>query len=103
MRKKMRWITPAIVLAAASATAPLSSAQVQSDVDRFQRQLELIRRDTRNLVNPNVPAEQRSFFDYGMFTTASYLSFDDSDLNNRALRQYDLTAYARLNMDGIHE
>src|SRR5262245_47265997 len=78
-------------------------AQVQTDVERFERQLELIRRDQRFMVNPNIPPEQRSYFDYGMFTTASYLSFDDSELNNRGLRQYDLTAYAHLNVDGVHE
>src|SRR5262249_30570825 len=28
---------------------------------------------------------------------------DDSELKNHGLRQYDLTAYAHLNVDGVHE
>ncbi|HVT89819.1 MAG TPA: alginate export family protein [Tepidisphaeraceae bacterium] len=75
----------------------------QVDVERFNRQIEQIQRDTRLLVNPSVPVDQRSYFDYGAYFTFNYLSLDEATLNNRALRQYDLTAYGRLNIDGVHE
>jgi hypothetical protein len=75
----------------------------QVDLERFERQLEQIRRDTRTMVNPDIPPEQRTYFDYGMFITSQYLSFDDSDLENHVLWQYDITAYTRFNIDGAHE
>jgi hypothetical protein len=81
----------------------LARAQVQTNTERFERQIEQIRRDTRLLVNPNVPAEQRTYFDYGMYTTFQYLSFDDADLENHVLWQYDITAYVRFNIDGAHD
>jgi hypothetical protein len=78
-------------------------AQVQTSTERFERQLEQIRRDTRALVNPNIPPEQRTYFDYGMFLTSQYLNFDDADLHNHQLFQQDIIAYARLNFDGANE
>jgi hypothetical protein len=83
--------------------ASTALAQVQTNTERFERQLEQIRRDTRLLVNPDIPPEQRTYFDYGMFTTFQYLSLDDSDLENHVLWQYDITAFARLNIDGASE
>src|SRR4051794_37858439 len=81
----------------------VSRAQAQPSVERFERQLELIRRDTRDRPSENVPLEQRTYFDYGAFTTFNYLSLDDPSLKNRGLREYDITAYGRLNLDGVHE
>jgi hypothetical protein len=89
------------MLMAISPSAAL--AQVQTNTERFERQLEQIRRDTRLLVNPGVPAEQRTYFDYGMFLTSQYLNFDDSDLHNHQLFQQDITAFARLSLDATHE
>src|SRR4051812_38682631 len=75
----------------------------QQDLQRFERQLEQLRRDTRLQVNPDVPVGQRVYLDYGGFTSLNYLSLDDSNLDNRALREYDLTLYAHLNLDGVHD
>jgi hypothetical protein len=83
--------------------ASAAIAQQQQDLQRFERQLEQIRRDTRLQVNPEVPLGQRVYLDYGGFTSLNYLTLDDSNLNNRTLREYDLTLYAHLNLDGVHD
>ena len=80
-----------------------SVAHAQQDVERFQRQLEQIRRDTILAVDPNVPLDQRTFVDYGAYVTAGYLSLDDNNDENHVLRQYELFPYYRLNVDGVHE
>jgi hypothetical protein len=79
------------------------AARGQISLERFERQLEQIRRDTRLRADQNIPADQRLFLDYGAYLNASYLSLDDPQLHNRALRQYDFTAYAHLNLDGAHD
>ncbi len=53
-------------------------AIAQSDVERFQRQLEQIRRETRVQVDTRVPPGQRTFVDYGLYLTPGYLSVQDS-------------------------
>lgn len=75
----------------------------QASLERFERQLEQIRRDTRLHTDQNIPLDQRTLFEYGAFTTANYLSLDDPALHNRALRQYDFTAYGHVNLDGVHD
>src|SRR4051794_28749123 len=80
-----------------------ASALAQPSVERFERQLEQIRRDTHDRANDAVPLEQRTYFDYGAFTSFNYLSLDDPSLKNRGLREYDITAFARLNLDGVHD
>ena len=61
----------------------------QAGVERFERNLEQIRRDTRLRVSPDVPAGQRALVDYGGYLTASYLSFDDQRDDNHAFRGLD--------------
>ena len=78
-------------------------AEAQADLERFQRQLEQIQRDTRTRVDSRIPAEQRTLFDYGGYLSLQYLSLDDQNGNTHGLRQYDLVGYAHLNLDGVHE
>lgn len=92
-----------VVGAAVSTLLPATTTLAQSDIERFQRQLEQIRRDTRIQVDPRVPPGQRLFYDYGLYITPSYLSADDSAGNTRGLRQLDTVGYARLNVDGVHD
>lgn len=79
------------------------AAQVQQDIDRFQRQLDEFRASSRVKVNEDIPAGTRAFVDYGVFSSFSYLSLDDANLDNRAFRQAEFIAFARYNLDGIHE
>jgi hypothetical protein len=74
-----------------------------ADLERFQRQLEQIQRDTRLRVDQRIPADQRTLFDYGGYLSLQYLSVDDQNGDNHGLRQYDLVGYAHLNLDGVHE
>lgn len=93
-----RWI---LACAAIAAAAP--PALAQNDMDRFNRQLEQIRRSSRVVPSAATTLSGRTYVDAGAFFTLSYLSLDDSDLNNRGLRQYDLTAYGSASFDGAHD
>lgn len=97
-----------ILLTAVSAVLPTSEAWAQVEgggrVDAdVARQLERVRRETRLLATPDLAAGDRALLDYGGFLTTSYFSTDTSSGDNRALRQYDLNLYARINFDGAHE
>ena len=64
----------ATILLAALLLSPalVSPALAQATfVDDFDRQLELIRRETRQRVDQRVPAGQRALIDYGAYATVS--------------------------------
>ncbi len=78
-------------------------AFAQSGVDKFARQLQMIQQQTRDRVNPDVPAEQRARIDYGGYFSSSFLAVDDTQQSTHLLYQPDLITYFRLNFDGAHE
>jgi hypothetical protein len=86
-----------------SLLAASSHALAQANFGTFNRQLEQIQRDTLLQVDQNLSLDQRALFDYGGYFTFNYLSADDNVNDNHVLREYDVTAYARLNFDGAHE
>src|SRR3954447_7766712 len=92
-----------VCLAGAALALMAPVARAQTDLERFERQLEQIQRDTRLRVDQRVPADQRTLFDYGGYLSLNYLSTDDQNGDNHGLRQYDLVGYAHLNLDGVHE
>ena len=92
-----------IVLAVAAALVATSVAGAQADLERFERQLEQIRRDTLIEADVSLPLDQRVFFDYGGYATFGYLSLDDNIGQNHVLRQYELIGYSRIVFDGAHE
>lgn len=95
----------ALTLAALANLFPLSAfgqSLTGPDGD-LTRQLEQVRRETRLLATPDLSAGDRALVDYGGYLTTSYFSVDTSAGDNRALRQYDLNLYARVNLDGAHE
>src|SRR3954471_17419303 len=100
LRARARRSFPLILLAAAAALsfAPQSRAQSQSSLERFERTLEQIRRDTTLKVDASVPAGQRLLLDYGGFLQAGYLSLADTRNDNHVLRQYLLPGYVRANL-----
>jgi hypothetical protein len=76
----------------------------QVSLDRFERQLEQIRRDTRMMVDDNVPAEQRALFDYGAYASFYFFAIDHPTTNQtHILRQTDLNGWLRMNIDGVHQ
>src|SRR5687767_2866913 len=91
-----------LVCAALSLSAHAQPAR-PGEIERFQRQMEQFRRETRALIDPTIPVEQRTIFDFGGYYNFNYLSLDDQQGDNRVLRQHDLVGYARLNIDGVHE
>ncbi len=78
-------------------------ARGQESLERFNRELEAIRRDTRLNTGENVPAAQRALIDYGGYLSLNYFSIDDRERNNHGLRSMDLIGYGRVNLDGVHE
>jgi hypothetical protein len=79
-------------------------ARAQSELQRFERQMEQVRRDTTlGPEDTDVPPEQRALIDYGAFVSFNYLSLDDPRLDNHVLRQYDFFPYVRFNLDGASE
>jgi len=100
-RFRLFGLTVLTALLTVGATAP--SAVAQDSLQRFERQLEQIRRDTVLQVNPAVPVDQRLLLDYGGYLSFGYLSLDDNRNDNHILRQYELTGYVRANLDGANE
>ena len=90
-------------LALTAALAAVQSADAQVDLERFERQLEQIQRDTRLRADQSIPTEQRALLDIGGFFSFNFLAIDDPDQETHILRQSDLNAYARLNIDNVHE
>lgn len=80
-----------------------TAAMGQTDLERFERQLEQIQRDTRLLVDPDLPAEARSLIEYGGYVTFGFAAIDDTTQRTHILRQLDLVGYVRVNLDGVHE
>jgi hypothetical protein len=97
-----RLLTAALLAVAASAGVA-QVAKAQTSIERFERQLQQIQRDTRMRINPDVPVDQRTLLDYGGYFTFSFFAIDDIEQNTHILRQYDLVGYARINIDNVHE
>ena len=102
LARRRTWVLAAAALLGLAAAAPRATAQ-PADLERFERQLEQIQRDTRLRVDQRIPAEQRTRFEYGGYLSLQYLSLDDQNGDTHGLRQYDLVGYAHLNLDGVHE
>jgi hypothetical protein len=96
-------------------------AQQQTEVQRFDRQLEQIRRNTRLSIDPDIPITERAYFDYGGYISSSWLSLDapssattttnpdgsttttPASIHNTAFWQYELGFYADLVFDNSNE
>jgi hypothetical protein len=117
-----RAITIAALLAA---TGPVRAQVQNTQIERFDRQLEGIRRDTRLSINPDIPVGERTYFDYGGYVAFSYLSLDSpsspvtttttnpdgsttsnttpAGIHNTGMRQYEVGFYTDLIFDGANE
>jgi hypothetical protein len=78
-------------------------ALAQAEVERFDRTLEQIQTDQRLLINPDLPITQRTFIDYGGYTDAQWISFNDYKGDNIAFWQEDLVGYFHAVLDGANE
>lgn len=79
------------------------AAAGQIQVERFERQLEQLRRETRLRARPEVPAAQRALIDFGGSVNFSFMAIDDIDQSTHILRQTSLIGYAEVNIDGVHQ
>jgi hypothetical protein len=107
MNRPLAQVLPAMVtgclLLAGAGAAHAQQAQPPAQLDRFERQLEQIQRDSAVRVDESIPAAERAQIDYGAYLTLSYLSLDDPAGKNHVLRRYELVGYGRVNFDGAHE
>src|SRR5579884_2002257 len=94
---------PVVLLTAAALLAATEPAFAQVSLERFQQQLDRIRRQTTVLADEQTPPDRRALFDYGGYFSANYFSIDDLNKDNHGLREYDLVGYARADFDGAHE
>jgi len=95
---RYRYLAVCFAMLAAGATA-----QGQAGAERFERQLEQIRREMRLMARPEVPPGQRALVDYGAFLSFNLYAVDDVLQDTHILRRTEAVAYARLNMDNVHE
>jgi len=91
-----------LALAAAVLACP-TAALAQTDLERFERQLEQIHRDNERAIEKSISALQRTVVDVGGYYTLSYMAIDDAAQKTHQLVQHDLGAYARINFDDVHE
>ena len=96
----MKW---SIVHTAVLCLAWASTAAAQTDLERFNRQLEQIHRQTRLQVDTEVPPGQRALVDYGGLFSTSLWVIDDENQNTHVARQQELEGYMQISIDGVHE
>lgn len=97
-----RWILIGALGLCTVLTAHAPALGQQQQLERFERRLERIRRLDRLEIEREVPAEQRALIDYGAYASFYFLGIDDTRGNTRILRQTDLNAYLRMNVDNVH-
>src|SRR4051812_13296628 len=62
-------------------------AAAQVSIERFNRQLEQIQRETTLKADTSVPFDQRTLIDYGGYLTLSYLTVEDLNRETHVLRE----------------
>jgi hypothetical protein len=102
MKRSVATFAAGLALAAAGGAAR-GQVEQQAQLDRFDRQLEQIQRDSRVRADLSIPPADRATFDYGGYLTYSLLLVDDQAAESHVLRRAELVGYARLNLDGAHE
>lgn len=113
VRRNRRFIVASAVLAITAGIGVSSRVAIAQSADsgrtqQLQREQRLRDLDDFNLdnrirANELVPVGQRTLIDYGALLSLSYLTVRDRDAETRGERIYELTGYARVNVDGVHE
>jgi hypothetical protein len=98
-----RFIALALLLTLAAGSPLRGQIQGNSSLERFDRQLELIQRETDARALSGIPADKRALIDYGGYLSLDYFSVDDSNNQNHGVRQYQAVGYARFNLDAAQE
>lgn len=98
---KGRWVAAWFILAVLVMT-PVA-ALAQTDLERFDRQIEQIRRDNERAIAEAVSPLQRTLLDFGGYYTFSYAAIDDAAQSTHQFVQHELGVYARLNIDEVHQ
>ena len=91
-----------LLASAAMLACPLAGF-AQTDLERFERQLEQIHRDNQRAIDDAISPLQRTTLDFGGWYTISFMAIDDAAQKTHQLVQHDLGGYARLNFEDVHE
>lgn len=102
MRCSCRFLMVCFAFVAAVALLPVSTF-AQTDLERFERQIEQIHRDNQRAIDQAVSPLQRTLLDVGGYYTFSYAAIDDAAQSTHQFVQHELGGYARINVDDIHE
>jgi hypothetical protein len=87
-----------------SASAGTTHAQdARNRLEKFERQLELIRRESYQQPSPGVSAGRRALIDYGLSVRFIFAAIDDRSQDTHLLRQTDAVGFARVDLDGVHQ
>jgi hypothetical protein len=92
-----------LAMAVGGVLSLVQATAAQSPADRFGRTLEIIERESRLLIDPDIPLDQRALIDYGAYTSFFFMAADDPRQNTHILRLTDLNAFLRVNVDGVHQ
>lgn len=96
------WLAAAAVLGLAGSPAR-GQDELGNRLEKFERQLELLERDSRLTPNLDVAAGQRLLIDFGGSISLSFVALDDIGQNTHILRQTDLVGYVFMDLDGVHQ
>jgi len=101
------WLIVVVVLSsghrALGQVEPPGGAAAQLERNFRTNDLQQYQLEMRDRADVTVPTDQRLLLDYGAYITYSYLSVDDSTDKNHGVREGDLYAYLRANLDGAQE
>lgn len=87
----------ALVLAATAGTAWGQA------LERFERRLDEINRETRLSIRPEVPVQQRTYIDFGANLTFNYLYLTDQTTADHNIYQGYLDVWGRVSIDQVHD
>ncbi len=79
------------------------SLWAQADAQRFERSLEIIKRERDFRADSRVAADQRALIDVGAYASVNFFNFQDPDAHGQLLLRNDLNLYANVNLDGAHQ
>jgi hypothetical protein len=98
---RARFLRACLAFCAASLASAPAGAQ-ESLRERVDNQLKQLQRETRLMPNPDVPPAVRASVDYGLYLTPSFIQVDDAFVRGRRQFENDVTAFARVDLDGVH-
>jgi hypothetical protein len=90
------------IIAGCVCAAACPWAWSQNNLERFQRQLDTLQRDTRIEADESIPMDQRALIDYGAYIDALFIAFPKYD-QDHIMQQYEGVVWGNVNLDGAQD